>query len=277
MAFVLLPLITVAQGVPVVYPGSEKVQTLTSAIKKADERITQANKYISKQKETLTQGYESAMNSVNESINSTVDSISESVSETVEKASDKISGAFSSSESGDEKAGTGFSLSKSAASVKEAYTKYGKYVSPTLGLVTGNLNLQDVMTIKDTLFIDNSKEKTKAEDVEKVRKNLREFIYESSKTTLADATQIMNGSTQFGETQKTASKKAKEATNIKEDIDTTNGAGIAMNVMTNVLLSMDITSLGVRAGTVYQEINSLKGSNPSEGLTGLVGSMGGGL
>lgn len=269
-----------AQGVAVVYPGGEKVQTITSTIKKADERVTKVNEYITKQKETLVQGYESAMKPINDAVSDAqkyvgdqVDSATDYIGDQASQVGDKVAGAFSSSDSGDQ-AGSGFSLSKTASSVKGAYTEYGKYVSPALGLATGNLNLEDIATIKDTLFIDNSNDQITADEVAKVRANLKEFIYESSKTTLADATQIMNGSTQFGKTKEAAGKKAKESTNIKEDIDTASGADIAMNVMTNVLLSMDITTLGVRSGAVYQEMNNLKNTNPSQGLGGLGAGLG---
>lgn len=282
----IFPLITVAEGVPVIYPGSEKVQTLTMAITKANDRVVRVNEYISKQKETLVQGYESALSSinerieavketVNEEIKSITDSVTESISEATQKVSDKVSSAFSSSDSTDKTAGSGFSLSKTASSVKDAYTKYGKYISPVAGFVTGNFNLQNAIAIKDAFYIDNTKTETTAEDVKNVRQNISKFIYESSKTTLTDATQVMNGSTQFNKTKEAAAQKAKEATNIKEDIDTTNGAGIAMNVMTNTLLSMDITSLGIQSGRIYQDINSLKNIDSKGGLSGLVGNIGG--
>lgn len=281
-AFVFLPVSVFAQGVPVIYPGQEKVLTLNSYLKKAEQKVTSANDYITKQKETLVQGFGSTMSPVTDSISDAtkyvgdqIESAGDYASEQAKAAGDYVSESFSSSDTGKtDTAGSGFSLSKTASSVKGAYSEYGQYVSPALGLATGNFSLQDAGVIQKSLFIDNSNDNITVNEVAAIRANLKKFINESSKTTLADATKIMNGSTQFSKTKTAASASAKKSINIKEDIDTTSGADISMNVMTNVLLSMDITTLGVQSGTVYQEINSLKSSGGSGGgLSGAIPSI----
>ena len=155
--------------------------------------------------------------------------------------------------------GEGFSLSETAASIKDAYAEYGQYIAPAVQLATGDY-LGAASGIRDHLY-------TKAVEEDKLSmytagsavKNLKKFLQDATAVVVADATQVMNGTSQYNKIQK-ASSNADKPTNVREDIDNSNGAGLALNVMTNTLLSLDITELSIQSATIYDNINIISGN-----------------
>ena len=92
--------------------------------------------------------------------------------------------------------------------------------------------------------------------------NVKKYVQDATKTTLVDATQVINGSVTYSDGKKSVSQcsaeGANKASNVQEDIKLTNDMGISTNVMTNILLSMDITELSINSTLVYEDINGIK-------------------
>ncbi len=245
------PSFVAAQGVPVNYPGEEHLNEIQSWVDQYNKKVTKVSELKTEAEKTITEGYP-------------ISAVKEAVSEVQTQAGEAIAGVKEDALSGASgQAGDGFALSKKADSSKGAYTEYAQKQ-----ITSGKLT---EATVTD-LYIDNSNDYITPGDIKKIRSNIKQFIYGASKTTFADATQVMNATTEFGTTKVAATNASKQAINVKEDIDEANGSSISMNVMTYVLLSMDTTILGVRAGTIYQEINSLKSTNTSKGIAGIIGN-----
>lgn len=270
---------------PVIYLGQEKVSTVTMSIHKMNQRMTKYNEYITKQKESLTQGVNALTDSAWDVITTPADMVNDQIkgatdwandqikdagdylSAQASDAADTVSGWFSSSDAGD-----GFSLSGTAESVGEVWGEYGEYAAPVAS-VAGDLISKgsiDVGTVVGSvgstaagLYIDNNISTLSAGDVKAIRGNMKSFIDKESPKVIQNSARIMNATQKFEETKKKAEKLAAETTNIQEDNAAANGAGIALPVMTDILVSSDITSLSIQSALTYQEMNSLKAGEGS--------------
>lgn len=175
---------------------------------------------------------------------------------------ESVSGWFESSDS--KEAGEGFSLSATMKSAKEGIAKYGKYAAPAVKLAQGDF-LGAASGIKDALYTGSvEKDALSTYSVTQVQGNLKKFVQDATRVTIADATQIMNGTSQYQKVEKAGEKE--KPTNVREDIKTQNDTAIFMNVMTNVLLSMDITELSIQSAMIYNNINTISGSSVLPGI-----------
>lgn len=170
-------------------------------------------------------------------------------------ASSYVSDAFSSD---GEQPGEGFSLSETVSSAKEAISEYGEKMKPAVTLAR---NVTNPAKITQALFLGGTDpDKMTSYTAATVRSNVKEFIREATKTTLVDATQVINGTLQYDVVQKSSSKAAKKSTTVMEDIKNVTESNLSMNVMTNILLSLDITDLSIQSALIYEDINNLKNS-----------------
>lgn len=157
-------------------------------------------------------------------------------------------------------AGEGFSLTQDLGCLKEAVSKYSKYIKPAAQLASGDI-FGAVSGVRDSFYTKTS-DKLSGYSVSQVQKNLKKFVQEATQTAIGDSTQVMNGTSQFEKVQKSAQDNQNatascKPTNVKEDINKTNSAGMTMNVMANTLLSLDITELSIQSATIYDNINSV--------------------
>lgn len=161
--------------------------------------------------------------------------------------------------------GSGFSMKDLKCDlevVKKGISKIGKTVAPVATLMqnplAGAIDIKKQMYVGDV----NSEDKLSTYDTTTVMQNVKQYVQDATKTTLVDATQVINGSVTYSDGKKSVSscttEGANKASNVKEDIKLVNDMGISTNVMTNVLLSMDITELSVNSTLVYEDINGIK-------------------
>lgn len=170
-------------------------------------------------------------------------------------ASSYVSDAFSSD---GEQPGDGFSLSETVSSTKEAISEYGEKMKPAVALAK---NVTNPAKLTQALFLGGTDpDKMTSYTAGSVRSNVKEFIREATKTTLVDATQVINGTLQYDKVQKSSAEEAKKSTTVIEDITNVTESNLSMNVMTNTLLSLDITDLSIQSALIYEDVNNLKNS-----------------
>ncbi|MBQ9090554.1 MAG: hypothetical protein IJY58_05860 [Alphaproteobacteria bacterium] len=204
---------------------------------------------------SVQQSVSDAYNSATGYVDGKIEAAGNAVMDKASAAKDYISDQFAS----DDKPGEGFSLSETAKSIKEAYAEYGEYIAPAVQLAQGNY-LGAAASIRDSLYTKAVEEdKLSMYTADSAVRNLKKFIQDATAVIVADATQVMNGTSQFKKVQK-ASEESMKPTNLREDIDTSNGSAVALNVMTNTLLSLDITELSIQSATIYDNINIISGN-----------------
>ncbi len=194
-----------------------------------------------------------AANAVEDAYNATTEAIDGAVQQAGDAVMSYASDAWS-SVSGSMPGG-GFTESETFKSIKDSVKKYGKYITPVVKAATGDL-LGAFGSARDAFYIKNEGlDELGGYTVVEIQKNLKKYIQDATRVAIADATQIMNGTAQYKKVNDTAKKEGSK--NYGEDISTTNDAGMTMNVMTNVLLSMDITDLSIQSAMIYDSINQV--------------------
>lgn len=278
-----------------IYPmgaAAEGAEAATADMKTVRKPIT----YLNQQKQALISGFTEQLNSLSSSIQDAQKNIQDSVmgqvDEYKDKINDKITDKVGKAEawvdekekaadswmedkansagdwisdqfSGSGGAGSGFSIDDSTKKgVKGAFTAMSKVAAPVATIASGNWGVGS-MQLGKTLFLGktNSTDKLSSYDAISVQQNVKQYIDDAATTTIGDATKIINASAKYTEkdgTASTANKEANKATTIREDITNATEMGISMNVMTNILLSMDITDLSIQSSLIYEELNNMK-------------------
>ena len=250
---------------------SEIVQDITVQVKRAEKTINDTQTAIVDTIEAQTNGFK-------ELANDYVSGISSSVSEQIQSAKNYLDGQIqaggdyikdqatsagdyiSDSVGGDE-VGDGFLLSQNLGCLKESLSKYNKYITPVKDLVTGDF--PDAVSDVRGIFYTKTSDKLSTYSVSNVQSNLKKFIQEATKTAIGDATQVMNGTSQYKKIEETANDSGSgsfascKPTDIREDINKSNTTALTMNIMANTLLSMDITELSIQSATIYDNINTV--------------------
>lgn len=172
-----------------------------------------------------------------------------------------IAGGFSSLGDLLGKVGDGFSSIPGVATIKDNIQWFGKKALT----IAKNLSckIESAASYTANLFLGkkNTPDKLSGYDAMDVQKNVKAYMQEASRTMLADATQVMNGTSEYNAKNSEADKMnkiANKAKTVTQDITTVNEMNIATNVMTNILLSMDVTDLGIQSGLIYEELNNSK-------------------
>ncbi len=151
--------------------------------------------------------------------------------------------------------GSGFTETETFKSIRKAVKDYGKYITPVVKVATGDM-LGAFTSARDALYTKaNGTDELSGYDVVQIQTNLKKYLEDATRVAISDATQIMNGTSQYKKVNDTAKKS--NSANLGEDISTSNDAGLTMNVMTNVLLSMDVTELGIQSAMIYDSINQM--------------------
>lgn len=228
----------------------DTIDAKTSGFKKMiNDKITAGSNYLQDQ-------YKGATDYVDGKIQAAGDYAMEQAKD----AGEYVMDSFSSSDSED--AGSGFSLSQKLGCLKESVAKYSKYIAPVKSLVTGDIP-GTVTGIRDVFYTKTS-DNLSTYSVTGVQSNLKKFVQEATKTAIGDATQIMNGTSQYEKVQESAkdeggltASSACKPTNVREDIEKSNSAAMTMNIMANTLLSMDVTELSIQSATIYDNINTI--------------------
>ena len=264
--------------------AAESAEAATEDMKTVRKPISLVNQ----QTQALVSGFTEQLNSLTESIQENVmdsvneykDKINSDISDRMQKANDWMdkkkqaadswmedqahsAGDWISDQFSSSSPGSGFSISdKTKKNVKGAFTAMGKLAAPAAALASGNL-IGGSAELGKTLFLGktNTEDKLSSYDATSVQKNVKQYIQDATATTLGDATKIINVSAQYDGkdgTAKAASTAANKAINIREDIKNATEMGISMNVMTNTLLSMDITDLSIQSALIYGELNNMK-------------------
>lgn len=226
-------------------------QELTALTLAKQSAIEGADAWKKGVNERITEKFESAQKYYDEKTQA-VDSWME---DKYNAASSYVSDAFSSD---GEQPGDGFSLSETVSSTKEAISEYGEKMKPTVALAK---NVTNPTKLTQALFLGGTDpDKMTSYTAASVRSNVKEFIREATKTTLVDATQVINGTLQYDKVQKSSAEEAKKSTTVIEDITNVTESNLSMNVMTNTLLSLDITDLSIQSALIYEDVNNLKNS-----------------
>lgn len=262
----LLSRFSYAQSVIIDMLGTtnEYAKEATEDLKTVQETI----KDLNKEKQNLIEGKNENMldrykEKINDKISEAEDTISDGIKDTISGAGDEAGGTGA--QTGETSApGSSFLDSKTAKTVKGAFTAFGKVASPAAALVSGDLS--GAVDLGKTLFVGkaNSLDKLASYDAGKVQKNVKKYIQDATSTTLGDVSQIISETDNYGKkdgTAQNANKEAGKSLTIREDIKTATDMGISMNVMTNTLLSMDITNLSVQSALIYEELNNYKNMN----------------
>lgn len=227
--------------------------------------VQQTFEDLNKGKQIFIEGkkLDSYKEKINDKISEAKDTISDGIKDTISGAGDEAGGTGA--QTGETSApGSSFLDSKTAKTVKGAFTAFGKVASPAAALVSGDLS--GAVDLGKTLFVGkaNSLDKLASYDAGKVQKNVKKYIQDATATTLGDVSQIISETDNYGKkdgTAQNANKEAGKSLTIREDIKTATDMGISMNVMTNTLLSMDITNLSVQSALIYEELNNYKNMN----------------
>ena len=264
--------------------AAESAEAATEDMKTVRKPISLVNQ----QTQALVSGFTEQLNSLTESIQENVmdsvneykDKINSDISDRMQKANDWMdkkkqaadswmedqatsAGDWISDQFSSSSPGSGFSISDNTKkNVKGAFTAMGKLAAPASALASGNL-IGGSAELGKTLFLGktNTEDKLSSYDATSVQKNVKQYIQDATATTLGDATKIINVSAKYDGkdgTAKEASTAANKAINIREDIKNATEMGISMNVMTNTLLSMDITDLSIQSALIYGELNNMK-------------------
>lgn len=264
--------------------AAESAEAATEDMKTVRKPISLVNQ----QTQALVSGFNEQLNSLTESIQGNVmdkvneykDKINSDISDRMQKANDWMdakkqaadswmedqahsAGDWISDQFSSSSPGSGFSISDNTKkNVKGAFTAMGKLAAPASALASGNL-IGGSAELGKTLFLGktNTEDKLSSYDATSVQKNVKQYIQDATATTLGDATKIINVSAKYDGkdgTAKEASTAANKAINIREDIKNATEMGISMNVMTNTLLSMDITDLSIQSALIYGELNNMK-------------------
>ena len=264
--------------------ATESAEAATEDMKTVRKPISLVNQ----QTQALVSGFTEQLNSLTESIQENVmdsvneykDKINSDISDRMQKANDWMdkkkqaadswmedqatsAGDWISDQFSSSSPGSGFSISDNTKkNVKGAFTAMGKLAAPASALASGNL-IGGSAELGKTLFLGktNTEDKLSSYDATSVQRNVKQYIQDATATTLGDATKIINVSAKYDGkdgTAKEASTAANKAINIREDIKNATEMGISMNVMTNTLLSMDITDLSIQSALIYGELNNMK-------------------
>lgn len=250
---------------------SEILQDATVQVKRADKAVNDTSTAVVTTIEAKTNGFKELINenitdvsgyigeqyqNVTGYVDSQIQAGGEYIADQAQDAGEYITDSVGLSG----EAGEGFSLTQDLGCLKEAVSKYSKYIKPAAQLVSGDV-FGAVSGVRDSFYTKTS-DKLSGYSVSQVQKNLKKFVQDATQTAIGDATQVMNGTSQFEKVQESAqdNKNATASckpTNVKEDINKTNSAGMTMNVMANTLLSLDITELSIQSATIYDNINSV--------------------
>ncbi len=198
-----------------------------------------------------------AISSFAADIQSTIDNVTKEIDSAVEEAGNTVlsyAGEQWDSLTGSTP-GSGFTESETFKSIKGAIKEYGAYVAPVVKAASGNI-LGALGDVRDALYTKaGGTDELSGYDVVQIQNNLKKYLEDATRVAISDATQIMNGTSQYQKVNDTAKKSGSK--NLGEDISTSNDAGLTMNVMTNVLLSMDITELSIQSAMIYDSINQM--------------------
>ncbi len=195
-----------------------------------------------------------------------VDDVGDSLSEAASDVGDSLSDTAT--DIGDaEVPGLGFSISDAAETVKGAYGKIvGIFATTDEKITLSDIDLSTPEAVRAALYIDPDVLYTTPE-ITAIRTNLTVFINEISKQALVDSTAIMNATAKMSAATNEAADVAGQNANIREDIDSMGQADLSMVMLTNLLLSMDISALLSQGGMIYQDMNMVKTTGEAIGDT----------
>lgn len=251
---------------------SEALQDATVAVKRTEKAINDTKTAVISTIDAETSGFKGMVNNkitagrdylqdqykgATDYVDGKVKEAGDYAMEQAKDAGEYVMDSFSSSDSED--AGSGFSLSQKLGCLKESVAKYSKYIAPVKSLVSGDVP-GTVTGIRDVFYTKTS-DNLSTYSVTGVQSNLKKFVQEATKTAIGDATQIMNGTSQYEKVQESAKDEGAASsckpTNVREDIEKSNSAAMTMNIMANTLLSMDVTELSIQSATIYDNINTV--------------------
>ena len=256
--------------------ATEDVKTVRKPISWVNQQIQATVSGFTEQLDSLTESIEDG---VMDEVNKYKDKINSDISDRAQKAGDwwdakkqaadswmedkaNSAGEWLGDQFSSSSPGSGFSIDdKTKKNVKGAFTAMGKLAAPAAAIASGNI-AGGSMALGQTLFLGKTNtDKLSSYNANSIQRNVKQYIQDATSTTLGDATKIINVSAKYDGkdgTAKEANQAANKSINIREDIKNSTEMGISMNVMTNTLLSMDITDLSVQSALIYEELNNMK-------------------